>query len=400
MGNELAINPKTIYTELQRLKPQIEAALPRHMSPDRMARIAYTQLRVNPKLFACTFESFMGCIMGAAQLGFEPGVNGQCYLIPYEDRKKGITVCTLVPGWKGLVDLVSRSGRASCWTGAVRAGDEFRYQLGSNPKLEHDPGDEDDGNFTHVYAVGWVKDSQWPVIDVWSRAKVLKHLNQYNKVGDRHYALQRGFDGKNDTNLEMYGRKVCLLQVIKYLPTSIELRDSLALEESALEGKQKMTIDMAISPGGLIADGPAADDVEAEGLMERLNWDPEKRSMFRDNYASNMADGLKYLRGEVEKMGRSTQTRGETQQTTTQQQTEAPTTLQGAPAAAPRGRGRGKTNQAPETQQGTAQEGDTAQSADSAGTTTEESHSASSSTTRQEEPKTAQTEPGKSYKFF
>ncbi len=390
MGNELAINPKTIYTELQRLKPQIEAALPRHMSPDRMARIAYTQLRVNPKLFACTFESFMGCIMGAAQLGFEPGVNGQCYLIPYEDRKKGITVCTLVPGWKGLVDLVSRSGRASCWTGAVRAGDEFRYQLGSNPKLEHDPGDEDDGNFTHVYAVGWVKDSQWPVIDVWSRAKVLKHLNQYNKVGDRHYALQRGFDGKNDTNLEMYGRKVCLLQVIKYLPTSIELRDSLALEESALEGKQKMTIDMAISPGGLIADGPAADDVEAEGLMERLNWDPEKRSMFRDNYASNMADGLKYLRGEVEKLGRSTQTRGETQPT----QDAQPQGQQTAQTQ-PRGRGGRRGQQAPDAHQETAKEGDTDQFAGGAAGTTEESPSASSSTTRQEEVKTAQTEPAK-----
>ena len=115
--------------------------------------------------------------------------------------------------------------------------------------------------------------------------------------------------------------------------------------------------------------------------MERLNWDPEKRSMFRDNYASNMADGLKYLRGEVEKMGRSTQTRGETQQ---QSQGAPPpegeSNGQQAPPTQPRGRGRGKTSQAPETQQEHGKEGDTAQSA-------------SSSTTRQEEPKTAQTEP-------
>ena len=58
MAADLTINPRTILTELQKFKPQMEAALPRHMTPDRMARIALTQLRVNPKLFKCTPESF------------------------------------------------------------------------------------------------------------------------------------------------------------------------------------------------------------------------------------------------------------------------------------------------------------------------------------------------------
>jgi hypothetical protein len=51
--------------------------------------------------------------MTAAQLGLEPGINGQGYLIPYKGT------CTFVPGWKGLVDLVARSGRATVWTGVV-----------------------------------------------------------------------------------------------------------------------------------------------------------------------------------------------------------------------------------------------------------------------------------------
>ncbi len=311
MGNELAINPKTIYAELQKQKPQIEAALPRHMTPDRMARIAYTQLRTTPKLFSCTFDSFMACIMGAATLGLEPGVNGQCYLIPYEDRRKGITVCTLVPGWKGLIDLVSRSGRASAWTGVVRKEDFFEYRLGSSPKLEHEPGDDDLGNFTHVYAVGWVKDAQWPIIEVWSRAKVVKHLNQYNKVGDRHYALQ------NENNLEMYGRKVALLQVIKYLPSSIELRDATQLEHNALEGKQNLTIDGVLTSGGIIADGPNEQAVEAEGMMEQLGWDDNKRQMFRDNYSQKIADGLAYLKSEQQRASRGTQGPVATEKATT-----------------------------------------------------------------------------------
>jgi recombination protein RecT len=34
-------------------KAQIAAALPRHMTPDRMARIALTELRKNPDLMQC-----------------------------------------------------------------------------------------------------------------------------------------------------------------------------------------------------------------------------------------------------------------------------------------------------------------------------------------------------------
>ena len=100
MASDLTINPKTIYSELQKFKVQMEDALPRHMTPDRMARIALTQLRINKKLFDCTAQSFYGSLMAASQLGLEPGVNGQCYLIPYG------AVCTLVPGWRGYMDLV------------------------------------------------------------------------------------------------------------------------------------------------------------------------------------------------------------------------------------------------------------------------------------------------------
>ena len=39
----------------------------------------------------------------------------------------------------------------------------------------HKPGDCE-GQFTHVYAIGRVRDSQMPVIEVWSRRKVEKLL--------------------------------------------------------------------------------------------------------------------------------------------------------------------------------------------------------------------------------
>jgi recombination protein RecT len=207
------------------MKPQIAVAIPKHMNAERMARLALTAFSTNKDLQACSPQSIASSIMTAAQLGLEPGINGQGYLIPYSGT------CTFVPGWKGLTDLVSRSGRASVWTGVVREGDQFEYQLGDSPFCRHIPGEDDIGEWTHVYAIGRVKDAAMPVIEVWSRSKVSKHLAAYNKVGKRHYAL------KDDNNFEMYGRKVALLQVLKYMPSSIELANAIDVSHAGETGK-------------------------------------------------------------------------------------------------------------------------------------------------------------------
>lgn len=211
---------------MEKLKPQISRALPAHMNADRIVRLALTAFSSNKELRECDPKTIAASIMTAAQLGLEPGINGQGYLIPYKGT------CNFVPGWKGLVDLVARSGRATVWTGAVRAGDGFEYQLGDTPFCKHKPGDEDDDTqFTHVYAIGRVRDAAMPVIEVWSRAKIQKHLKKYNKVGGRHYALS------DENNLEMYARKCALLQVLKYMPSSIEVANVITASNAAEEGR-------------------------------------------------------------------------------------------------------------------------------------------------------------------
>lgn len=169
--------------------------------------------------------------------------NGHGYLVAYRGK------CSFVPGWKGLVDLVSRSGRASVWTGVVYRGDKFDYELGGNPYLRHKPeGDSDDWReATHVYAVGRIKNSDFPILAVWTVGKVDKHLAKFNKVGTRHYAL------KDDNNREMYGRKVVLLQVLKYLPSSQDLDKAINAEVAAETGRE-MVIDGDFS---YVPDAPA-----------------------------------------------------------------------------------------------------------------------------------------------
>lgn len=223
---------KNFAQELERMKPQIQLALPKHLNADRMSRIALTEFRKNPKLGDCAPKSVFAAIIMASQLGLEPGVMGQCYLIPYKGE------CTFVPGWQGFVDLVSRTGRASIWTGAVFEGDDFEYQFGDRPFIHHKPGlEEDPKKLRYVYAVGRVNGSDWPVMDVWPIAKVWKHRDRFNKVGERHYSF---------AHPEMYARKVVLLQVLKYMPKSVELTVAANLEHAAQEGRQGITIEAAV----------------------------------------------------------------------------------------------------------------------------------------------------------
>lgn len=229
MSTELRTNkpnaPVVAFSKmLDRMKPQLALALPKHMSADRMARLALTTFSSSIDMQQCSTDSILASLMTATQLGLEPGINGQGYLIPYKGK------CTFVPGWKGLVDLVSRAGRATVWTGAVHEGDKFDYQLGDEPFCRHKPGDGGE-EFTHVYAIGRVKDAEMPVIEVWTRGKVKKHLAQYNKVGKSHYALQ------SENNLEMYAKKVALLQVLKYMPSSIELANAITVSHAAEAGQ-------------------------------------------------------------------------------------------------------------------------------------------------------------------
>ena len=56
-----------------------------------------------PELRPCTIESFVGCVMTAAELGLSltPQL-GQAYITPFKDKKRGIVVATFIPGYQGL----------------------------------------------------------------------------------------------------------------------------------------------------------------------------------------------------------------------------------------------------------------------------------------------------------
>lgn len=240
---------------LDHRKDLLGAGLPSHMVVEREIRTATVMLMQSKDLQAASPQSFYLAVSIAVNSGIGLG-NGKGYLIPYKGN------VSYVPGWKGLVDLVSRTGRGSVWTGVVHKGDHFDYRLGDSPFLEHRPGDsEDHKDITHYYAIGRVKGSDWPHIVVWSVAKVIKHLNQYNKVGGKHYAVQ------NDNNMEMYSRKVVLLQVLKYMPTSQDLENAINAELAHEAGKHaKMENNYVYFDDGDDMPAPGDDDQQQEEI--------------------------------------------------------------------------------------------------------------------------------------
>lgn len=255
--------PETFPEMLKAYKGQIALALPRHISGDRMLRVALTAFRLNPKLAECEPQSVFAAVVMSAQLGLEVGLNGQAFLVPYKQRN-GTYTCQLIPGWRGLVDLVNRSGRASVWTGAVWKGDDFDFEYGSNPNIHHKPSmegvDETNlENLLYVYACGEVTGSQNKVIEVQSNMKVRRHRDRYNKVGDRHYSYE---------NFEMYARKVALMQVLKYMPMSIEMANATGLTYAADSGAAALSLKEAMDNTFLPAPAEQPQEPEQQGRVD------------------------------------------------------------------------------------------------------------------------------------
>ncbi len=144
----------TVRSDLEKMKSQFALALPKHVTPDRLLRVALTCIQNTPKLLECDKTSLYAAIMTCAQLGLEPdGVLGHAYLIPYGNKVQ------FIPGYKGLLALARNSGEViSISAHEVREHDEFEYEYGLNEVLSHKPAHDERGEIVCFYAYAKFKD--------------------------------------------------------------------------------------------------------------------------------------------------------------------------------------------------------------------------------------------------
>lgn len=113
------------------VKQQIALALPKHLTADRMTRVALTTINRTPKLLNCTPESLLSGLMLCSQVGLEPD-GRNAHLIPYGDQ------CQVIFDWKGLVALARRNGVKNIAADVVCDNDEFEwYRTGDGLQFRH-----------------------------------------------------------------------------------------------------------------------------------------------------------------------------------------------------------------------------------------------------------------------
>jgi recombination protein RecT len=84
---------------------------------------------------------------------------GQALLIPFENRKKNTVECQFIIGYKGLIDLVRRSGQVSTIEArTVFQNDVFDFEYGMDSKLVHKPALTGRGKPIAFYGVAKLKD--------------------------------------------------------------------------------------------------------------------------------------------------------------------------------------------------------------------------------------------------
>ncbi len=227
MGQLTTNKMATVRDMFERLKPQLAKVAPRHLTPDRIIRVAMTSIQRNPKLLECTEASLAGCVMVATQLGLETdSVNQRAHLIPY--KVKGVPTCTLIVGYKGLMELARRSLDVLdiFVPQLVHVNDTFDYELGQYPKLSHKPADGDRGAVTHGYVVAHLASSERPFY--------VMTIAELEKVRDEQ--LAKAYNKTTSpwaTSEHAMYLKTLIRRFAKWLPSSTELQTAVSLDERA-----------------------------------------------------------------------------------------------------------------------------------------------------------------------
>lgn len=218
-------------------KAAIMSVAAKHVTPDRLMRIALSLTSRDAKLLACTPLTLLRSVVECAALGLEPGATlGEAYLVPYNND------ATLIVGYKGLIKLARQSGEIkSIRARVVYADDEFQVEYGLKERITHVPvlGSEErrDEDIIAVYAVAELRDGD-PQFEVMTRAQV-DAIRKRSKSGN---------SGPWVTDFAEMAKKTVIRRLAKVMPLSAEksaaYHKALAHENAVEAGERSPVIDV------------------------------------------------------------------------------------------------------------------------------------------------------------
>ena len=158
--------------------------------------------------------------MTSAQLGLEPGILGQAYLIPYGNNVQ------FQIGYKGMIELLRRSGQLSdIYACEIRKNDDFQITLGLHRDIKHNINfNEDRGEVVGYYAVAVLKDGA-NSFEFMTKKQVEEHRKKFSKTGDTSPWA---------TDFDEMAKKTVIKKLLKYLPVSVEWLENVSKDEKVL----------------------------------------------------------------------------------------------------------------------------------------------------------------------
>jgi recombination protein RecT len=261
---------------------QLGMALPEHMRPERIVRIALTTLRTNPKLYECDAKSILAALFQSAQLGLEPNLNGEAWIIPYNVSVKlpngqwsKRMMAQFQIGVYGLVKLFWNHMNSIALTiESVHKNDLFEYDLGSQT-LKHIPPafGNDRGEVMGYYAAA-VLVNGGRSIKVMSREEVEEHAKRFSKCFVRKDGVfMDGTPWKEHFN--SMGKVTVLKQLLKVLPKSVEIQKALSMDSTI---KTAIEPDMSNAPTAATYEEILAPDEDAGDIKSKSNGNGEAKN--------------------------------------------------------------------------------------------------------------------------
>jgi recombination protein RecT len=262
-GTMLGLKANDITDIIRTYRSAIAQAIPRHLTVDRVIQQATTLVSRSPAIAECSVESIIGATMQASILGFQPvAALGQCYFVPFYNKKSGKKEVQFIIGYKGYIDLARRSNEIKSIYGyPVFENDTFEFELGLEPKLKHIPAIGHRGNLTHAYAVAkFINGGE--AFDVVTREDVMKRKNVSQAKGSE-------FSPWNTWEEEMWV-KTAIKTLQKWLPLSVEQQQTIATDESVIK-IQSFGVDGELNPDAVEIPDPEFEEVAEEVAEEPVD---------------------------------------------------------------------------------------------------------------------------------
>lgn len=227
-------NPVAVIRQnLEVMAPQLQAALPEHVTVEKFTRVAMTAIQQTPALQNADRASLFGAIVRLAQDGLLP-----------DGREAAIVMfgqqATAMPMIAGVLKKVRQSGEvAKISAQVVYENDEFVVSYGFDEDVTHIPPslDKPRGKPIGAYATAVLKDGS-KLLEVMSHEEI-----------EKVRAVSRS--GKSGPWVQWWGemaRKTVMRRLSKRLPMSTDLESAFERDETMAHTPDTVTVEHTPAP--------------------------------------------------------------------------------------------------------------------------------------------------------